>query len=95
VSEIIIAILLGLAVLSAWIGCWGFVRMSTALDRLHCAAFVNAAAGLSLTAAVVVQDGARDRTLKMCFVLVILLLGGAALSHAAGRALVLRDGAGR
>lgn len=95
VREIAVTILLGLAVLSAWVGCWGFLRFSTALDRLHCASFVNAVTGFSVAVAVVVQDGASDRSLKMLAILAILLLGGAALSHAAGRAVVLRDGAGR
>jgi multicomponent Na+:H+ antiporter subunit G len=94
VSGIAVAILLGLAVLSAWVGCWGFLRFSTALDRLHCASFVNAAAGFSVAVAVVVQDGASDRTLKTFAILATLLFGGAALNHAVGRAIVLRDGAG-
>ena len=90
-----VAILLGLSVLSAWLGSFGFLRFTSALDRLHCASFVNAAGGLTLTIAVIIQDGMSDRALKTIAVFVILLLGGAASSHAAGRALVLRDGAGQ
>ncbi len=90
-----VEILLGAAVLSAWLGCFGFVRMKTALARLHCAAFVYVAAGFAITLAVLVQDGATDRLLKMIAIWAILLLGGAATSHAIGRALILRDGAGR
>lgn len=90
-----VEILLGAAVLSAWLGCFGFVRTKTALARLHCAAFVYVAAGFAITLAVLVQDGATDRLLKMIAIWAILLLGGAATSHAIGRALMLRDGAGR
>ncbi len=90
-----IGILLGLSVLSAWLASVGFLRFDSALDRLHCASFVNAAGGLTVTIAVIVHDGMSDRSLKTIAVFAILLLGGAALTHAAGRALVLRDGAGR
>ena len=90
-----VEVLLGAAVFAAWLGCFGFVRMKTALARLHCAAFVYVAAGFAITLAVLVQDGATDRLLKMIAIWAILLLGGAATSHAIGRALILRDGAGR
>ncbi len=90
-----VAILLGLTILSAWLGSFGFLRFESALDRLHCASFVNAAGGLTVTIAAIVQDGMSDRALKTMALFVILLLGGAALTHAAGRALVLRDGTGR
>ena len=90
-----VEILLAAAVLSAWIGCFGLLRLAAALDRLHCATFVNAASGCAVTLAVLVQDGLTDRLLKMLAIFLVLLLTGAATSHAAGRALVLRDGAGR
>ena len=78
--------------LAVWLGCFGFFRFRTALDRLHCAGFVNAAAGFAVTVAVFLQDGATDRSLKTAAVLVILLVGGAALVHATGRAIRLRQG---
>ena len=84
-----------MAVLAAWLGCFGVLRLKTALARLHCAAFVYVAAGFAVTLAVLVQDGGTDRLLKMIAILAIVLLGGAATSHAIGRALLLRDGAGR
>lgn len=90
-----VAVLLALTVVSAWLASLGFLRFKSALDRLHCASFLNAAGGLTLTIAVIIQDGMSDRALKTIAVFLILLLGGAALSHAAGRALVLRDGAGQ
>ncbi len=42
--------LLGLLVAVTWLGCLGFVRLRSPLDRLHCAAFVNATGGLLLAA---------------------------------------------
>lgn len=90
-----VEILLAAAVLSAWLGSFGLLRLQTALDRLHCASLVNAASGFAVTLAVLVQDGPTDRFLKMLAILLIVLLSGAATSHAAGRALLLRDGARR
>ncbi len=83
---------LGIAVLSVWLGCLGFVRLKTALDRLHCATFVNVAAGASVAIAVVVQDGATSRSWKTAALIALTLLIGAATSHAVGRALFLRHG---
>lgn len=94
-KTVAVEVLLGLAVFSAWLGCYGFLRFKTALDRLHCATFVAVAAGFAVTLAVLLQDGLTDRLLKMIAIWLILLLSGAATSHALGRALVLRDGAGR
>ncbi len=91
---IIASILLGCAVLSAWLGCIGFLRFESALDRLHCVAFVSAGGGIAVTLAVIVQDGMSDRSWKALAVLIILLLGGAALMHAAGRAMAVRGEAG-
>lgn len=85
-------ILLAIAVLSVWLGTIGFVRLKTALDRLHCAAFANVAAGVSLTLAVVLSDGMTSRSCKAAALLIMTLLVGAATSHAIGRALYLRGG---
>ena len=82
--------LLAALVLAAWLGCAGFARLRSPLDRLHCATFVNAACGLALVAAAFVADGASDRAFKVLLLVAASLLSGGALAHAAGRALVLR-----
>lgn len=82
--------LLVLLVLAAWLGCAGFARLRSPLDRLHCATFVNAACGAALAAVALVADGASDRALKILLLAVTTLLAGAVLAHATGRALVLR-----
>ena len=84
--------LLALAVLSVWLGALGFARLRTALDRLHCATFVNVAAGSCLTFAAVLQDGLTSRSWKMAALLALILLTGSVTTHAVGRALHLRDG---
>jgi len=91
--SVAIDILLGFAVLCVWLGAIGFLRFAAPLDRLHCAAFVNIAAGAAVTAAVWLQDGPSDRALKTLLVLAAVLVCGAATVHAVGRALVLRTNA--
>ena len=83
---------LAAAVLSAWIGCFGAIRMRSALDRIHAVAFTNAACGLFVVAAGFLADGVSTRSVKLACLVVFVLVTGAAVSHAAGRALVLRDG---
>jgi multisubunit Na+/H+ antiporter MnhG subunit len=90
VTRAIIDGLLALAVLGAWLGCWGFLRQPAALDRLHCATFVNVVCGTCLTAAAFVSDGASTRALKILAIAVLTLLIGAAGSHLFGRAVLVR-----
>lgn len=86
-------VLLAVAVLAAWLGCAGFARLRTPLDRMHCVAFVNATAGTSLALAAFVADGVSVRALKILMVVGLSLLVGAATSHVTGRALLLRGSA--
>ena len=87
----VIAVLLAVLVGVTWLGCLGFARLRTPLDRLHCAAFVNVAAGALLVAVAFCADGSSVRAWKVLFAAAASVLGGAALSHAAGRALLYRD----
>lgn len=92
-TQVAIGLLLGVMVASAWLGVAGFLRLRTTLDRVHCVTFVNAAAGLALVATAFVSDGASDRALKILLMVAVSLVSGAALSHATGRALLLRGSA--
>lgn len=94
-KTIAVDILLGIAVLSVWLACFGFARLKSALDRVHCATFVNIVAGLSLTLAAIVQDGATSRSWKTAALLLTAALVGAATSHAVGRAIYFREKAER
>lgn len=85
--------LLAIMVLAAWLGCAGFARLRSPLDRMHCVAFVNATAGSALTAAAFVADGASTRAFKILLITFVSLLAGAATSHATGRAILLRASA--
>ena len=82
--------LLGAAVLAAWLGAAGFLRLRGALDRLHVAAFVNAACGFAIGAAALLADGFSQRFGKIALIWLLTLVIGAGLSHAGGRALLLR-----
>ena len=92
-TRIVLDVLLAVVVLAAWLGGAGFLRLRSPLDRMHCVAFVNAVAGVALTVAAFVSDGASDRALKILLFTVVSLLTGAAMSHAIGRALLLRGSA--
>jgi multicomponent Na+:H+ antiporter subunit G len=87
----IIAALLAVVVGATWLGCFGFARLRTPLDQIHCVAFVNVTAGTALTVAAFVADGPSVRAFKILLMTILSLVGGAALSHATGRALWIRD----
>jgi monovalent cation/proton antiporter MnhG/PhaG subunit len=79
-----------LVVAAALLAAVAFARLRTALDRLHCAAFVNVVGGVSLLTAAFLSDGFASRPLKLLLILVINLAAGSAMSHAIGRAAVRR-----
>ena len=85
-------ICLAVAVASVWLGCFGALRLRSALDRLHAVAFVNAAGGIAIAAAAFVDEGVTTRSVKLAALVVVVLVMGSAVNHAAGRALMLRDG---
>lgn len=83
-------VLLGLAVLAAWLGAAGFARLTLPLDRLHCVPFVSIACGVLILAAAVAWGGAPDVIVKVALLLGGLLVGGAATAHSSARAIVRR-----
>jgi multicomponent Na+:H+ antiporter subunit G len=82
--------LLALAVIAAWLGVAGFVRLAWPLDRLHCVTFVNVTCGVSILIAAALTGGSLDDVIKFALLLGALLLGGAAIAHATARAIVRR-----
>ncbi len=73
-----------------WLGCLGFARLRSPLDRLHCAGFVNAAGGIVLAVIAFAADGPSDRAFKVLLTVAVTLVAGAALSHAVARTLLYR-----
>lgn len=92
-TGLVIDALLTVVVLGAWLACAGFARLRTPLDRMHCVAFANTVSGVALSIAAFVSDGASVRALKVLLIVGLSLLAGAAMSHATGRALLLRGSA--
>lgn len=90
--SIVIAILLGLAVGTTWLSALALLRQPHALDRLHAVSFLNVATGVLVSAAGFAADGISGRSLKILFMMIVLIGAGAVLSHAAGRALLMREG---
>ena len=92
VPDLVLGLVLGLTIVCVWIGSVALLRLPAALDRLHAVGFVNAAGGFGLTLAAFVADGVSIRSMKVLGLTLLLLTAGAALSHATGRALLIREG---
>jgi multicomponent Na+:H+ antiporter subunit G len=88
--KLAVDLLLALSVLAAWLGCAGFARLRAPLDRMHCVAFVNATSGVCVLLAALLAEGPTTRVFKILLIVGVGLLDGAAMSHATGRALLLR-----
>ncbi|HEX4024935.1 MAG TPA: monovalent cation/H(+) antiporter subunit G [Steroidobacteraceae bacterium] len=80
------------AVAAAWVGVAAFARLRTPLARIHAVTFVNLTAGGAITLAAFLSEGLTSRTLKCALLWAAVMTIGALLSHASGRALMLRDG---
>lgn len=90
--SILVGALLALTVGLTWLSAFALLRMPRALDRFHAVSFVNIATGVCVTAVSFAADGVSDRSLKILLMTVLLVGFGAVLSHAAGRAVLLREG---
>jgi multisubunit Na+/H+ antiporter MnhG subunit len=88
---IAIAALLTLAVLATWLGSIGFARLRSACARVHCVTFVTVGAGIPVALASLLADGFSSRALKIVLLELVLLVCGAALAHATGRAIAMRE----
>lgn len=89
-KAILVDVLLGVAVLSAWIAALGFLRLRWSLDRLHAAAFATMACGLPIVVAGFVADGPSIRAFKLALLWLFTLAAGAALNQAIARAIFTR-----
>lgn len=88
---IAVGILLGVAVLAAWIAALGFARLRWSLDRLHVVSFAVVACGLPIVVAGFVADGASTRAFKLLVVWLVSTIAGASLNQAAARAIFTRE----
>ena len=90
--NVVIGLVLGLAVASAWLAALALWRLPRALDRLHALAFLNVAASVLVTVAGFLADGISGRSLKILVMMVVFLAWAAVLSHVSGRAVLMREG---
>jgi multisubunit Na+/H+ antiporter MnhG subunit len=88
---VISAAFLVVAVACVWLGCLGFVRLTSAYDRLHCVTFAAVAAGGAVLLASWADLGMSPTMLKILFLLLYAVVNGAALGHATGRAILHRE----
>lgn len=89
----LITALLAVLVAAVWLGCLGFARLRTPLDRLHCVTFVNVVAGAALSVTAFLADGPSTRAFKILLIALVSAGFGSALSHAVGRSLWMRGNA--
>ncbi|MFZ3236535.1 MAG: monovalent cation/H(+) antiporter subunit G [Stellaceae bacterium] len=87
-------VLVGLGVMACWLAAFGLLRLPDVFARLHCVGFAGAAGGFSFAAAIVIDRGDDPLGFKSVAAAVLLLLTGAFVVHATGRALRLRRRAG-
>ncbi len=90
-TKLAIDVLLVAVVLATWLGCVGYARLHSPLDRLHCSSFINAVAGIVMAIIGFLADGLSTRSGKMLVIAALGILVGAAVSHAAARAMVQRN----
>jgi multisubunit Na+/H+ antiporter MnhG subunit len=81
---------LGVAVAGAALGCAGLLRLPKVADRLHLLGFVSVVGGFGLLAASLASEGVTPRSCKIAALVLLNLVGGAASTHALGRALLER-----
>ncbi|SER10370.1 multicomponent Na+:H+ antiporter subunit G [Faunimonas pinastri] len=90
-TAILIDILLGLAVVSAWLGTAGLVLLRTSEDRLHAATFTTVAPGFLITVAVLLHQPFSALSLKQVLLFAASVVLGGILTHSIGRMLRIRD----
>lgn len=86
-----VIVLLSICVLVTLLCCVALITFKDVFDRMHYLAPVTSIAMPALLAAVVVQEGWGQATLKTILVLFLLLLINAVLTHATARAARIRQ----
>ncbi len=86
-----VEVLLAITVISAWICCLGMVIVSDFYERLHYMASVSTVSMFALLAAVVIEDGWGQATIKTILVALVVFVMNAVLTHATARAARVRQ----
>ena len=83
--------LLGITVLSCWMGVAGMMRMREPMQAMHYLALPASAGVIALTAAVLSETGLSSTTLKTVIIAVVLLGINSVVTHATARAFRTRE----
>ncbi len=90
-GTIAVEVLLAIGVISALLCCLGILIMPSVYERLHYMATVATVSAFAVLAAVVVEEGWGQATIKTILVCIVLLMINAVLTHATARAARVRD----
>jgi len=90
-ATLAVTVLLAIAVLVSLICCAALVIVKDVFSRMHFLAPITCISMPALLAAVVVQEGWGQATLKTILVLFVLLMVNAVLTHATARAARIRE----
>ncbi len=91
VHIIIVDVLLGLTVLTCWIGVIGMLRMREPTPALHYLALPATIGVVALTAAVFVETGPSSAAFKTLLIAAVLLAINSVVAHATARAFRTRE----
>jgi multicomponent Na+:H+ antiporter subunit G len=91
VTEVVVAVLLGIGVASILLSCTGVLLMRDALDRLHFTAPASTIAPVCLAAAVLVEEPLSSAGIKAVLVAVLIVVTTPVLTHATARAFRIRQ----
>jgi monovalent cation/proton antiporter MnhG/PhaG subunit len=86
-----VEVLLAICVISAWICCLGMLLLQDFYERLHYMATVSTLSMFALLAAVVVEEGWGQATIKTILIAVTVFVMNAVLTHATARAARIRE----
>ncbi len=87
----VVEVLLAICVVSAWICCLGIVILKDFYERLHYMATVSTVSMIALLAAVVVEEGWGQATIKTILIALVVFVMNAVLTHATARAARIRE----
>jgi multicomponent Na+:H+ antiporter subunit G len=91
IRQIVVAILLGLAVVIVLLSCLGLLTMGDVYQKLHFLTPASLVAPVLVFAAVFVQMGLSENTGETLLALVFVVIAGPYLTHATVRAARIRD----
>ncbi len=90
-GTIAVEVLLAICVISAWICCLGMLLLPDLYERLHYMSTVSTVSIFALLAAVVVEEGWGQATIKTILIAVTVFVMNAVLTHATARAARIRE----